>query len=77
MAGYVNSGAVDTDVDVDTSRVKGLTAVVTGGMVNHSYSSLISLMLTESQVPMASVKHIHELWSKLGKVQNVTFTCIH
>lgn len=49
MAGYVNSGAVDTDVDVDTSRVKGLTAVVTGGMVNHSYSSLMSLMLTESQ----------------------------
>ncbi|KAK5045413.1 hypothetical protein LTR84_009277 [Exophiala bonariae] len=31
MAGYVNSGAVNTDVDVDTSRVKGQTAIVTGG----------------------------------------------
>jgi len=32
MAGYVNSGAVDTDVDVDTSRLKGQTALVTGGI---------------------------------------------
>lgn len=31
MAPYVNSGPVDTDVDVDTSRVKGQTAIVTGG----------------------------------------------
>lgn len=34
MAPYVNSGPVNTDVDVDTSRVKGQTAIVTGGMVN-------------------------------------------
>ncbi|KEF63065.1 uncharacterized protein A1O9_01041 [Exophiala aquamarina CBS 119918] len=31
MGSYVNSGAVNTDVDVDTSRVKGQTALVTGG----------------------------------------------
>lgn len=32
-SGYTNSGAVNTDVDFDTSNVKGKTAIVTGGIL--------------------------------------------
>jgi hypothetical protein len=35
MQPYTNNGPVNTDVDFDTSRVKGKTAVVTGGTLKH------------------------------------------
>jgi hypothetical protein len=34
MQAYTNTGPVDTNVDFDTSRVKGQTAIVTGGGSN-------------------------------------------
>ena len=35
-SGYFNSGAIDTDVEIDSSKVAGKTAIVTGGILNSS-----------------------------------------
>jgi len=66
MPPYTNTGPVNTDVDFDTSRVKGKTAVVTGGTPRPSCVAIATDNVVQEQTVL--VKHMSALSQSLGKM---------
>lgn len=72
MTSYKYTGPVDSSVEPDLSKVKGKSAIVTGGryyrtkVLRYHYSDI-------NQVPVVLEKHMLKLSPKLGQSGAISF----